>query len=54
MSPLKLLNFLFMAITAAFGPLNIQHGNQGCCAECALKRPEEIELKEEQEEQTVE
>ncbi len=30
-------------VMSLFSPLNVSHGNQGCCAECVLKREDEIE-----------
>ena len=27
-----------------FSPLNISHGDAGCCAECTLKKEEEVEI----------
>lgn len=34
-----------MAATMSFfSPLSISHGDSGCCAECALKKEEEVEV----------
>jgi len=37
-----------MSLVALFNPLNITHGQQGCCAECAFKREDEVEWVEEE------
>ncbi len=42
---------LFMAaLMSFFSPLTVNHGNQGCCAECALKKEDEVEFVYEDEE----
>jgi len=42
------LTWFFMSLVALFNPLNITHGQQGCCAECAFKREDEVEQVEEE------
>jgi hypothetical protein len=32
-----------------FSPMTVNHGDSGCCAECALKKEEEIEVVYEEE-----
>ena len=44
---------LFAAsILAFFQPVKIQHGEGLCCAECAFKKEDEIEVVDQQEEKT--
>ena len=31
-------------VMSFFSPLTISHGDTGCCAECTLKKEEEIEV----------
>lgn len=41
---------VFMAgIMSFFSPMTMSHGESGCCAECALKKEEEIEVVYEEE-----
>lgn len=35
--------FLMAGIMSFFSPLTMNHGDRGCCAECTLKKEEEIE-----------
>lgn len=44
------LSFLMAAIMSFFSPLTVNHGNSGCCAECVLKKEDEIEFVYEDEE----
>lgn len=36
-------------VMSFFSPLTVSHGSQGCCAECTLKREDEIEYVQEDE-----
>jgi hypothetical protein len=38
------------AIMSLFSPLSVSHGQGSCCAECVMKREDEIELVYEDEE----
>lgn len=42
------------ALMTMFTPMQVQHGEAGCCAECALKREDEIEVVDEFEQTTEE
>ena len=33
-----------VGVMGLFSPLNVNHGDMGCCAECTLKREEEVEV----------
>lgn len=48
----KLFQFLSLTMAALmtmFSPMQaIQHGEAGCCAECALKKEDEIEIVDEE------
>lgn len=54
----KLFQFLSLSMAGLmtfFAPMQtIQHGQNGCCAECALKKEDEIEIVDEFEETTEE
>ena len=41
---LKTISFLMASIMSLFSPLNVTHGQGSCCAECVMKREDEIEL----------
>lgn len=41
---------MMAGVMSFFSPLTISHGNTGCCAECTLKREDEVELVYEDEE----
>ncbi len=41
---LMTMSFCMAAVMSFFSPLNISQGEAGCCAECAIKREEEVEL----------
>ena len=43
----KIIKFvsMFMAgVIGLFSPLNVTHGDTGCCAECTFKREDELEV----------
>jgi hypothetical protein len=45
MSKLTLLmSFAMAAVMSFFSPLTVNHGQGSCCAECVMKREDEIEL----------
>jgi len=44
------LSFTMAAIMSLFSPLSASHGQGSCCAECVMKREDEIELVYEDEE----
>ena len=51
MSKLTLLmSFAMPAVMSFFSPLTVNHGQGSCCAECVMKREDEIELVYEDEE----
>jgi hypothetical protein len=41
---IKIISFFMAATMSFFSPLSIIHGDSGCCAECALKKEEEVEV----------
>jgi hypothetical protein len=41
MNFIKMVSLFMAGLIAWFQPLQIQHGQQGCCAECALKKEED-------------
>ena len=40
----KTFSFTMAGLMSFFSPLNISHGDAGCCAECTLKKEEEVEI----------
>jgi hypothetical protein len=51
MSKLTLvISFAMAAVMSFFSPLTVNHGQGSCCAECVMKREDEIELVYEDEE----
>ncbi len=51
MKKLKLIiSFVMAAVMSFFSPLNVTHGQGSCCAECVMKREDEIEFVYEDEE----
>jgi hypothetical protein len=40
----KFFSFFMAGAMGLFSPLNVNHGDMGCCAECTLKREEEVEV----------
>jgi len=44
------MSFTMSGVMSFFSPLTMSHGNQGCCAECTLKREDETEIIYEEEE----
>ena len=52
---IQFMGLLMAGIMATFSPMqNIVHGEAGCCAECALKKEDEIEVVDEFEQTTEE
>ena len=46
---------MIAGLMAWFSPMQpIQHGQNGCCAECMMKKPDEVEMVEEKEEEDTE
>ena len=43
------ISFLMAGVMSFFSPLTMNHGDRGCCAECTLKKEEEIEFVYEEE-----
>jgi hypothetical protein len=43
------ISFTMAWVMSFFSPLTISHGDQGCCAECTLKKEDEIEIVDEYE-----
>ena len=48
---LTVLSFLMAAVMSFFSPLSVNHGQGSCCAECVMKREDEVELVCEDEEE---
>lgn len=44
------LSFTMAVVMSFFSPLTVNHGQGSCCAECVMKREDEIELVYEDEE----
>ena len=45
MLKLKLItNFTMAAVMSFFSPITTNHGQGSCCAECVMKREDEVEL----------
>jgi hypothetical protein len=38
------MSFAMAGMMSLFSPLAMSHGSQGCCAECTLKREDEVEV----------
>ena len=38
------LSFAMAAVMSLFSPLTVSHGQGSCCAECVMKKEEEIEI----------
>ena len=52
MSKLTLvMSFAMAAVMSFFSPLTVSHGQGSCCAECVMKREDEVELVCEDEEE---
>jgi hypothetical protein len=47
---LTILSFGMAAVMSLFSPLTVNHGQGSCCAECVMKKEEEIEYVYEDEE----
>jgi len=51
----QFIGLIMAGLMAMFSPMqNIQHGESMCCAECALKKEDEIEIVDEFEQTTEE
>ncbi len=44
------MSYVMALVMSIFSPLTVSHGSQGCCAECTLKKEDELELVHEEEE----
>ena len=44
---IQILGLTMAGLMAWFTPLQTTHGTNGCCAECVLKKEDEIEMVEE-------
>jgi len=52
---IQFISLTMAGLMTMFSPMqNIQYGEAGCCAECALKREDEIEVVDEFEQTTEE
>lgn len=40
----KIFEVLWDLVWGLFSPLNVTHGDTGCCAECTFKREDELEV----------
>lgn len=47
---LQILSFVMAATMSLFSPVTASHGQGQCCAECVMKREDEVELVYEDEE----
>lgn len=47
---LQILSFVMAATMSLFSPVTASHGQGQCCAECVMKREDEIEVVYEDEE----
>ncbi len=47
-----IVSYIMAGIMTIFSPLTVNPGNQGCCAECALKKEDEVEYVHEEEDET--
>lgn len=45
---MKITSFFMAGLVSLFSPMTINQGDAGCCAACALKKEEEIEVVDEQ------
>jgi hypothetical protein len=45
---MKITSFFMAGLVSLFSPMTINQGDPGCCAECAMKKEEEIEVVEEE------
>ena len=41
---IKTFSFFIAGLMGFFSPMTINHGDSGCCAECTLKKEEEVEI----------
>lgn len=52
---MKIIRFISLTVASIFAffqPVQIQHGQGMCCAECAFKKEDEIEVVDQTEENT--
>ena len=45
---MKIAIFFMAGVVSLFSPMTMNHGDAGCCAQCAMKKEEEIEIVDEQ------
>ncbi len=45
-----IMSYVMAVVMSIFSPLSVSHGSQGCCAECTLKKEDELELVHDEEE----
>ncbi len=45
-----MLSFTMAAVMSLFSPLTVNHGQGSCCAECIMKKEDEVEMVYEDEE----
>lgn len=43
------ITLLIAALMTMYAPMEVNHGSENCCATCQLKKENEIELREEEE-----
>lgn len=41
---IKFVSILMAGVMSFFSPVNVSHGDSGCCAECTFKREDELEV----------
>lgn len=41
---IKFVSIIMAGVMSLFSPLNVSHGDSGCCAECTFKREDELEV----------
>lgn len=41
---LRIFSFSMAGLMGFFSPTTMDHGDSGCCAECTLKKEEEVEI----------
>jgi len=39
-----IISFAMAALMSLFSPLTVSHGQGSCCAECVMKKEEEVEV----------
>ena len=45
---IQIFTFSMAALMSVFSPMQITQGSAGCCAECAMKKEDEVEYVEEE------